>query len=131
MSENRRTGKVLEPPSHWKELDPSTFPAQLRGMWRAWDHSLTDMRVLRSLSTVKNGENWIHVSISRQDRLPTWQEIAKVRDEFLGDDVEAYHVAPMRKDYVNVHAHCLHLWVPCDGVRRVANLMDLTNEVPA
>lgn len=121
--------KFPEPPSHWKEMPKDSVHPMLRGTFRAWDHSLIDMRVLRSLSTVRNGENWIHVSVSRQDRLPTWQELAKVRDEFIGDDVEAYHVAPTRKDYVNVHAYCLHLWVPCDGVRRVANLKDLINEV--
>lgn len=116
-----------EPPSHWKIgpviMMPGHGPAA-----KTWDHKVTNIRVLRSISLLENKEWWIHVSVSRPDRLPTWEEMNKVRNEFIGEDVEAYHVCPRKQDYVNVAVYCLHLWAPVDGKRRVANLQDLILE---
>jgi hypothetical protein len=109
------------PPDHWRLNMKTPFFA-------AYDHRLIDVRVLVSRSTVKGGDQWFHVSVSRPDRLPTWTELNKVRDEFLGPDTEAYHVLARKSDHVNIHENCLHLWAPVDGERRVANLRDLINE---
>ena len=43
-----------------------------------------------------DGAGWEHVSVSRRDRCPTWDE--------------QYH--PPRSEYVNNHPNCLHLWRP-------------------
>lgn len=84
--------------------------------------------MIRSLSTLRSGEKWIHVSVARPDRLPSWAELSKVKNEFIGEDLEAYQVLAANKDHINLHAKCLHLWAPVDGVRRVANLQDLEME---
>ena len=57
-----------------------------------------------------DGLGWEHVSVSRSDRIPTWDEMCQIKDLFWdGEDcVVQYH--PAKKDYVNVHNHCLHLW---------------------
>ena len=57
-----------------------------------------------------DGLGWEHVSVSRDDRTPTWDEMCQVKDMFWdeSDCVIQYH--PAKKDYVNVHNHCLHLW---------------------
>jgi hypothetical protein len=57
-----------------------------------------------------DGLGWEHVSVSRQDRAPTWDEMCQVKALFWeeSDCVIQYH--PAKKDYVNVHNHCLHLW---------------------
>jgi hypothetical protein len=55
---------------------------------------------------------WEHVSVSRQDRTPTWGEMAKVKALFW-DDIEAVmqlHVP--RSQHINTHPRCLHLWRP-------------------
>lgn len=57
-----------------------------------------------------DGLGWEHVSVSRSDRTPTWDEMCQIKDLFWDseDCVVQYH--PAKKDYVNVHNHCLHLW---------------------
>lgn len=57
-----------------------------------------------------DGAMWEHVSVSRRDRTPTWNEMCQVKDLFWGaeDCVVQFH--PPRSDYVNNHPNCLHLW---------------------
>ena len=59
-----------------------------------------------------DGMGWEHVSVSRQDRCPTWNEMCQVKDLFWDEDdcVVQYH--PPKSDYVNLHPYCLHLWRP-------------------
>ncbi|GIW55015.1 MAG: hypothetical protein KatS3mg082_1419 [Nitrospiraceae bacterium] len=47
-------------------------------------------------STEQDGRRWIHLSVSRKDRLPSWDDLVRVRDAFLGPEVEAYQVIPPR-----------------------------------
>ncbi len=55
---------------------------------------------------------WEHVSVSRKDRCPTWDEMCQVKSMFWGVDdcVVQYH--PPESEYVNNHPFCLHLWRP-------------------
>lgn len=55
---------------------------------------------------------WEHVSVSREDRTPVWEEMCIVKDMFWDSDdcVIQYH--PPKSEYVNNHKHCLHLWRP-------------------
>ena len=118
--------RVKTPPSYWKrQLD---FQFQGKPIAERWAHQLSKIQVLRSISTVQDGSQWIHVSLSRTDRLPTYEEMVKVKNEFIGGGREAYQVFARDEDHVNVHSKCLHLWSPIDGIRRVANLQDLVNE---
>lgn len=59
-----------------------------------------------------DGWGWEHVSVSRTDRCPTWDEMCQIKALFWdGEDcVIQYH--PPESQYVNVHARCLHLWRP-------------------
>lgn len=58
------------------------------------------------------GLGWEHVSVSREDRCPTWEEMCEVKAFFWDaeDCVIEYH--PPETEYVNVHKNCLHLWRP-------------------
>jgi hypothetical protein len=67
------------------------------------------IRAIISAAFELDGRKWVHLSISRPDRLPTWEELRKAKDELLGD-VEAYMVIPPRARYVNLHPHVLHLF---------------------
>lgn len=58
---------------------------------------------------------WLHVSVSRSDRLPNWDELSLVKKVFIGEDRAAVHVLPKASDYVNLHEFCLHLWSPEHG----------------
>lgn len=57
---------------------------------------------------------WEHVSVSRKDRCPTWDEMCQIKDMFWGEEdcVVQYH--PPRSEYVNMHPYCLHLWRSTD-----------------
>lgn len=46
------------------------------------------------------------------EALPSWEDLRRVKDIFIGREVEAYQVLPKESEYVNVHPFCLHLWVP-------------------
>ena len=59
-----------------------------------------------------DGLGWEHVSVSRQERCPTWEEMCKVKALFWDEEdcVVQYH--PPKSEYVNRHPYCLHLWRP-------------------
>ena len=58
------------------------------------------------------GEGWDHVSVSRRDRCPSWEEMEFVKRMFFKEDETAMqlHVPPSR--HVNNHPYTLHLWRP-------------------
>lgn len=60
------------------------------------------------------GMGWEHVSVSRQNRTPTWEEMCRVKDLFWDAEecVVQYH--PPKSDYRNLHKYCLHLWKPLE-----------------
>lgn len=123
------TTPINFPPNHWRRLQDIIYPpGSDNKAATVWEHKIVGLRVLRSISTTKDGKQWIHVSVSRADRIPSWADLSKVKDEFIGEDQEAYQVLASSHDHVNLHSFCLHLWSPIDGVRCVANLHDLTNE---
>ena len=59
-----------------------------------------------------DGDDWEHVSVSRPDRIPTWDEMCRVKTMFWGDDDCVMQLHPPESDYVNNHSRCLHLWRP-------------------
>ncbi len=50
-----------------------------------------------------------HMSISRNDRYPYWDEIAYARYELLPQDMTFVFILPPREEYINVHNFCFHL----------------------
>ncbi len=79
---------------------------------RRWVHEDGDRSILASTDVMDDGSRWLHVSISRSDRLPTWDEVREMKDHFIGRKHEAIQVLPSEDDYVNVNSYCLHLWSP-------------------
>jgi hypothetical protein len=57
-----------------------------------------------------DGCGWEHVSVSRRDRCPTWDEMCQVKNMFWEDDDCVVQFHPPRREYVNNHPYCLHLW---------------------
>lgn len=62
-----------------------------------------------------DGHRWRHLSVSRNDRVPSYDELLAVRDRFFPADAEVIQVFPPRTEHVNVHPYCLHLWWRKDG----------------
>lgn len=57
---------------------------------------------------------WDHVSISRKDRCPTWEEMEQVKRLFFKPDEVAMQLHVPPTDHISVHPYCLHIWRPCD-----------------
>ena len=58
------------------------------------------------------GDNkiWLHVSMSRQNRLPSYEDMTMVKDIFIGKLRQALQIFPREDRHVNIHPFCLHLW---------------------
>lgn len=65
---------------------------------------------LRVISS--NGMGWDHVSVSLSNRCPTWDEMDFIKNLFFKDDEAVMQLHPPRKNWVNNHPFCLHLWRP-------------------
>lgn len=59
-----------------------------------------------------DGGGWEHVSVSFQDRCPTWAEMCWVKNLFWNDRETVIQYHPSKSEYVNNHPFCLHLWKP-------------------
>ena len=58
------------------------------------------------------GERWEHVSVSHQQRCPTWNEMAAVKDCFWGPTETVIQLHVPESEHINDHPYCLHLWRP-------------------
>jgi len=59
-----------------------------------------------------DGMGWEHVSVSRRDRVPNWDEMCRIKALFWDDEDVVIQFHPRVSDYVNLHPNCLHLWRP-------------------
>lgn len=66
--------------------------------------------VLVSTDIEQDDRLWLHVSVSRRERLPSWEEINEVKDIFVGKDRKAVMVFPPEDEKVNIHPYCMHLF---------------------
>ncbi|HET9748349.1 MAG TPA: hypothetical protein VFS06_03510 [Casimicrobiaceae bacterium] len=107
-------GDVVAPilPPSWRETAdrlPAGIPA------RAFSSAFG----LRVFVTVENrGAKtgvWLHVSLSRAGKLPSWEDVREVKDIFIGRDRCAIHMVPPEKFYVNLHPYTLHLFSRLDA----------------
>lgn len=64
-----------------------------------------------------NGMGWEHASISvyKQNRCPSWEEMCAVKQLFWTDEETVVQYHPPKAEYVNNHPYCLHLWKPIKG----------------
>lgn len=81
----------------------------------AWKRIGDELMVLVSKSLEADDKMWLHVSLSRPSRLPTWQDLRRVKDAFVGKDRKAIQVLPADSEYVNIHPFVLHLFCCLDG----------------
>lgn len=57
-----------------------------------------------------DGGGWEHVSVSLQDRTPTWSEMAFIKALFWDPEDLVVQMHVPESDHVNCHPFCLHLW---------------------
>ena len=68
------------------------------------------LKVICSISREKDGRDWLHVSASRDNGLPSWDDMKAVKSIFCGHESKAIIVFPPRSEYVNINPDVLHLW---------------------
>jgi hypothetical protein len=92
--------------TNWERAMWGEYPRELAGAFTiaAYDGSL---HVIATSS-----DEWDHVSVSRADRTPTWEEMEQVKRLFFKDHEIAYQLHVNTKDHVNIHNNCLHIWRP-------------------
>ena len=56
------------------------------------------------------GGGWDHVSCSYTHRVPTWDEMCRVKDMFFNDEETVVQFHPKKSEYKNLCPTCLHLW---------------------
>ncbi|MFA6664346.1 MAG: hypothetical protein WCS21_08550 [Lachnospiraceae bacterium] len=75
-----------------------------------------------------NEDGWEHVSIvpKKKFTMPSWEDMAALKEIFFGEEEEAYQIMPKHSEYVNIHERCLHLWRPANG-KRLGDIADENN----
>ena len=102
-----QSAKLRRPvPSRWEAIRNGQFPQSLFLVEPG------GLRVMLTTDVMQDGSRWLHVSVSRETKLPSWDDLKTVKDEFVGRANEAIQVLPADRDYVNLHQFCLHLWSP-------------------
>jgi hypothetical protein len=59
-----------------------------------------------------HGGGWDHVSVSLENRCPSWKEISYIKKLFWDDEDCVVQFHPPQSRYKNLHPYCLHLWKP-------------------
>ena len=76
-------------------------------------HSSNSLSLIVSVAVEQDGKVWGHLSVaSRNENLPTWEDLKTAKDLFFGEDTYAIQILPGKKEYVNLLSTCLHLFVP-------------------
>lgn len=88
---------------------PRTQPGDPRGVFKFLGK---DGAVLRCIAA--KGEGWEHVSVSLADRIPSWDEMCRVKALFWEPEDCVMQLHPPQSQYVNCHPNVLHLWRPED-----------------
>lgn len=101
-------------PASWKDVTPPGFAPFGKAF-----ANFAGLRVLLSVEHKTNEDRWLHVSVSREDRLPSWEDLKEIKDLFIGRDRAAIQILPKSSEYVNCHPYVLHLWSDLDRERFV------------
>lgn len=78
------------------------------------------LQVFFSVLRYEDHRTWLHVSLcgrTGQDRfhLPSWEDVKRVKTDFIGEDRWAYQVFPDARAYINQNPYVLHLFSLLDG----------------
>lgn len=80
----------------------------------------TEVYLLDYNTVIFSKEPWkkkerLHASIAHPFRYPTWEEIKFIRYKLFPDDIKVAMVLPPKKEYVNMHKNCFHMYEMFDG----------------
>lgn len=103
-----------KPPAFYKELPPARqLGAEAAEYMGAW--AFNGLQIIATAGEYDDGHEWLHVSVSRKSRIPTYDEMTRIKRDFIGDDKKAVLVLPEKKNHVNIHENCLHLFYSAEN----------------
>lgn len=92
-----------------------------------WISNARKLRMIWSVALEDDSHPWIHASVSRRDRLPTYDEMMTIRRWVFGPDRWAYQVHPPDSGpHVNLR-EVLHLWGRLDGTPQLPEFSAVTS----
>lgn len=100
-----RPSAIFKEREEWVEITQGTS--------RAW--VFNGLLVMATAAIMQDGREWLHVSLSRKSRIPSYDDLQLVKREFIGNDKKAIMVFPEQENYVNIHPNCLHLWYSAEN----------------
>jgi hypothetical protein len=62
-----------------------------------------------------DGAEWIHASIAFTREMPSYEDLAALKEATFGPDRWAYQVFAVASEHVSIHNFALHLWGRADG----------------
>ena len=97
-------------PLEWRSI-PKTWPGIPPGAM-VFVHITKPLTAIRSYDRLTEGSTdprW-HLSVSHQDRIPTWEELGMARDALMPADMHFCLPHPPRRFWLNYNHRVLHLW---------------------
>ena len=103
-----------QPQTIWQEIPlAQAMGVEAAEYMSAWKHD--GLMVFASAGEYDDGREWLHISVSRKSRIPSYEDMTRVKRDFLGDDKKGVVVLPEKKNHVNIHDYCLHLFYSADN----------------
>jgi hypothetical protein len=104
----------------WNEVQ-ERLGRQLVGRWK-WQPfgpdgicgTSVDMTCIVSCAP-HDGADWIHASVARQDRLPSYFDLTALHKAVWGETGFAFQIFASSDRHVSIHDKALHLWGRADG----------------
>lgn len=96
--------KNVEIPDFLKKTDTKVY------------YSDTGCKILVS----KESSKW-HLSISHEDRQPTYEELKEARYKLCPDNIYMAQIFPPKSQFINIHKNCFHLY-QIEGDKKYNNI---------
>lgn len=97
------------------------FGTQLGDTFGMFDFKYKPTIFLKVMFADGEETKWEHASVSAwevrrggklEPRIPTWEEMAWVKDRFWDEEETVIQIHPPKSQYVNYTPYVLHLWKP-------------------
>lgn len=85
-----------------------------------------DGSVLVSCAEFDDGIEWVHASMTRRGRVPSYEDLCLLHRAVFGEGW-AYQVFTPAADHVNINEHALHLWGRLDGEPAIKHFSGLVS----
>jgi hypothetical protein len=105
----KETGKYIEPtaPFHISLITPMAAQVALLPYGRAM--TINKKGGLSIIATVEGQELHVSVTVPGANRLPTWEELLRVKALFWHPEADVIQFLALASEYVNLHEYCPRL----------------------